>query len=66
MRNDADVGEYGIDHPNHPNNSEPEETAECSKGWDDRCRQSKTHKCNCACGGANHGKKANWSRKVKP
>lgn len=30
-------------------------SAECSKGWRDRCPLAKGSHCTCACGGANHG-----------
>jgi hypothetical protein len=29
---------------------------QCSKGWGARCARSFGRKCQCACGGANHGK----------
>lgn len=29
---------------------------QCSKGWADRCAHSKSKKCQCGCGGMNHGK----------
>jgi hypothetical protein len=30
----------------------------CSKGWAERCAHAKNKKCRCACGGANHGSRA--------
>ncbi len=32
-------------------------TAECSRGWADRCAGAKSHRCTCSCGGQNHGAK---------
>lgn len=33
-----------------------EEGYSCSPNWEDRCRNANPRsKCNCACGGANHG-----------
>jgi hypothetical protein len=30
--------------------------AECGKGWSGRCAAAKSKKCQCSCGGENHGK----------
>lgn len=30
-------------------------TAQCSKGWGERCAEARGKRCACACGGVNHG-----------
>lgn len=31
-------------------------SAQCGKGWTNRCAAAQSKKCQCSCGGANHGK----------
>lgn len=44
---------------------EPSKKKECSKGWTKRCGKSRGKKCECKCGGQNHGTKRRWPKIIK-
>lgn len=43
----------------------PSKKKECSKGWKKRCGKSKGSRCECKCGGTNHGTLRRWPRILK-